>query len=98
MHSLTPTGCAPIPLAHSMKALGIVRLVSKSQRGDPGATACRKGDQFVLHSRFDRGAFQSISVVPNSEFPENSSPKPRGKESSDYGFVQSHPTSHHHIQ
>lgn len=54
MPALNLTGCAPIPLAHYLKALGILRLVAESAHGDPAATACWHGDTFVLHSRFDR--------------------------------------------
>lgn len=54
MHTLTLKGCAPVPLAHYLKALGILRLVAESEHGDSSATACWQGDYFVLHSRFDR--------------------------------------------
>lgn len=54
MPALTLTGCAPVPLAHYLKALGILRLVAESAHGDPAATACWQGDAFILHSRFDR--------------------------------------------
>jgi CRISPR-associated protein Csx17 len=54
MPELVLTGCAPIPLAHYLKALGILRLVAECQHGDSAATACWQEDQFVLHSRFDR--------------------------------------------
>lgn len=54
MPTLTLTGCAPVPLAHYLKALGILRLVAESEHGDSAATACWHEDQFVLHSRFDR--------------------------------------------
>lgn len=47
-------GCAPVPLAHYLKALGILRLVSESEHGDPAATAFWKGNDFILNSRFDR--------------------------------------------
>ncbi len=56
MHALTLSGCSPIPLAHYLKALGILRLVSESEHGDPAATACWLSDHFVLRSRFDREA------------------------------------------
>ena len=54
MPELALTGCAPIPLAHYLKALGILRLVAESDYGDAAATAFWKDDSFVLNSRFDR--------------------------------------------
>lgn len=54
MPELPLLGCAPIPLAHYLKALGILRLVAESEKGDATATARWQGDQFILHSRFDR--------------------------------------------
>jgi CRISPR-associated protein Csx17 len=54
LNSLQLPGCAPIPLAHYLKALGILRLVSgNEQHGDPMAAGCWERDTFVLHSRFD---------------------------------------------
>ncbi len=52
MPALPLPGCAPIPLAHYLKALGILRLVAESAQGDPTASACWQDDRFVLHSRF----------------------------------------------
>jgi CRISPR-associated protein Csx17 len=54
MPELALTGCAPIPLAHYLKALGILRLVAESELSDAAVTAFWKDDQFVLNSRFDR--------------------------------------------
>lgn len=42
-------GCAPAPLAHYLKALGILRLVAEQL--DPEARGFWNGDQFVLLSR-----------------------------------------------
>jgi CRISPR-associated protein Csx17 len=53
-YALPLPGCAPIPLAHYLKALGILRLVAESEHGDRAAKGCWQGDRFVLHSRFDR--------------------------------------------
>ncbi len=53
-HTLTLAGCAPVPLAHYLKALGILRLVSEQK--DPNATARWHRDQFVLTSTLDREA------------------------------------------
>jgi CRISPR-associated protein Csx17 len=52
MPTLTLSGCAPIPLAHYLKALGILRLVSEQK--DPHATGRWHRDQFVLTSTLDR--------------------------------------------
>lgn len=54
MPTLNLTGCAPIPLAHYLKALGILRLVS--EQADPNATGRWHRDQFVLDSTLDREA------------------------------------------
>lgn len=53
-HTLTLAGCAPVPLAHYLKALGILRLVSEQK--DPNATGRWHRDQFVLTSTLDREA------------------------------------------
>lgn len=50
MPSITLSGCAPVPLAHYLKALGILRLVA--EQADERATAHWIGNQFVLKSRF----------------------------------------------
>lgn len=44
-------GCGPEPLAHYLKALGILRLVS--EQADPEARGFWDGDVFVLRSRLD---------------------------------------------
>jgi CRISPR-associated protein Csx17 len=49
---LSLRGCAPIPLAHYLKALGILRLVA--EQADPAAAGCWQRDVFILHSRLDR--------------------------------------------
>lgn len=54
MPELTLNGCAPVPLAHYLKALGILRLVAESEHGDAAATAFWRGNSFILYSRFDR--------------------------------------------
>jgi CRISPR-associated protein Csx17 len=54
MHTLTLRGCSPIPLAHYLKALGILRLVSEQK--DSSATGRWHRDQFVLSSSLDRDA------------------------------------------
>jgi len=47
-------GCAPVPLAHYLKALGVLRLVA--EQADPAAAGCWQRDTFVLQSTLDRGA------------------------------------------
>ena len=54
MPILTLSGCAPIPLAHYLKALGILRLVAESTDGDSAAKAAWAEDQLRLSSRFDQ--------------------------------------------
>lgn len=52
MPSIPFSGCAPVPLAHYLKALGILRLVSEQK--DPSATGHWHRDQFILTSSLDR--------------------------------------------
>jgi CRISPR-associated protein Csx17 len=52
MNAISLPGCAPIPLAHYLKALGILRLVA--QQADPEAAGCWQRDVFILRSRLDR--------------------------------------------
>lgn len=56
---MTLNGCAPVPLAHYLKALGILRLVS--EQVDVSATAHWDGNQFMLASRFDRDHEQLLT-------------------------------------
>jgi CRISPR-associated protein Csx17 len=56
MPTLTLSGCAPVPLAHYLKALGILRLVSEQK--DPKATGRWHRDRFVLDSSLDREALE----------------------------------------
>lgn len=45
-------GCAPVPLAHYLKALGILRLIN--EQGDSAATCSWQDDVFRLNSTLDR--------------------------------------------
>ncbi len=45
-------GCAPTPLAHYLKALGVLRLVA--EQADPDARGWWEGERFRLASRMDR--------------------------------------------
>ncbi len=57
MNDLKLPGCAPTPLAHYLKALGILRLVSEdTARGDAAAAGYWQRDAFHLRTRFDRAA------------------------------------------
>lgn len=51
-HTLTLAGCTPVPLAHYLKALGVLRLISEQK--DPAAKGRWHRDQFVLESSLDR--------------------------------------------
>jgi len=50
-HIIQLGGCSPIPLAHYLKALGILRLVA--EQTDPGAAGCWNRDRFDLHTELD---------------------------------------------
>jgi CRISPR-associated protein Csx17 len=47
-------GCAPLPLAAYLKALGVLRVLGG--QADPGARGAWRGDTFVLTTRLDREA------------------------------------------
>ena len=53
-HPLLLRGCTPVPLAHYLKALGVLRLVA--EQADAEATGHWTDDGFVLESRLDRAA------------------------------------------
>ncbi len=52
MHEHLLGGCTSTPLAHYLKALGILRLVAEQK--DPEAAGCWQGEQFVLRTVLDR--------------------------------------------
>ena len=52
MPAITLHGCAPIPLAHYLKALGIFRLVS--EQADEHCSASWHNDAFVLHTQLSK--------------------------------------------
>jgi len=62
MTTLTLSGCAPVPLAHYLKALGILRLVAESASGDPTAKAAWHEDHFQLTSRFSKKELISFFI------------------------------------
>ncbi|GBE41971.1 MAG TPA: type I-U CRISPR-associated protein Csx17 [Rhizobiales bacterium] len=56
VHDLS--GCAPVPLGHYLKALGILRLVA--EQADPKARGWWKGERFWLATTLDRAALESF--------------------------------------
>jgi CRISPR-associated protein Csx17 len=53
MPDLILSGCSPVPLAHYLKALAILRIVAESSPERAGTTAAWAADQLVLNSHFD---------------------------------------------
>jgi CRISPR-associated protein Csx17 len=53
MTDLLLAGCAPVPLMAYLKALGILRLVCESPKGDLHARGAWRRDGFTLQSRLD---------------------------------------------
>jgi CRISPR-associated protein Csx17 len=62
MPTVTLSGCAPVPLAHYLKALGVLRLLAESPRGDPMAAAAWTADHLHISSRFDLTGLVSFFV------------------------------------
>jgi CRISPR-associated protein Csx17 len=60
MPTLTLSGCTPIPLAHYLKALGILRLVADASSDNSAATAAWTDDQLRLTSCFDQASLVSF--------------------------------------
>jgi CRISPR-associated protein Csx17 len=54
-------GCAPVPLAHYLKALGILRLVA--EQVDPAARGRWCGEQFELYFSGDRESLVKFFVT-----------------------------------
>lgn len=46
-------GCAPTPLAHYLKALGILRVVAGHREGDPEARGWWEGERYIFASHLD---------------------------------------------
>lgn len=68
-------GCAPVPLAHYLKALGILRVVA--EQADPQARGWWEGERFCLTSTLDRQ--QLLSFFLNDYSPTSfASPWNRG--------------------
>jgi len=51
-------GCAPVPLAHYLKALGILRLVA--EQADPQARGWWEGERFRLATALDKTALENF--------------------------------------
>ncbi|SRR6266567_3935569 len=52
-------GCSPTPLAHYLKALGVLRLLSEQlPPGTPRPRGAWIGETFVLHTTLDRAAVE----------------------------------------
>jgi CRISPR-associated protein Csx17 len=56
VNELVLHGCSPVPLAHYLKALGVLRLVAEQK--DPTARGYWKRDRFVLVTSLDRGGLE----------------------------------------
>lgn len=60
-------GCAPSPLAHYLKALGILRLVA--EQVDPDARGWWQGERFHLLTRLDRAALADFFLTQYAPTP-----------------------------
>lgn len=60
MHEHLLTGCTPVPLAHYLKALGILRLVAEQK--DPHACGRWRGEYFELRTSLSREELQRFFV------------------------------------
>lgn len=61
MSILCLAGCAPTPLAHYLKALGVLRLLSEQLPPDqPRPRGAWQGETFMLHSSLDRTALEQF--------------------------------------
>jgi CRISPR-associated protein Csx17 len=77
MNPLPLPGCSPIPLAHYLKALGVLRLISENdQHGDPQGAASWERDTFVLHSSLFKGESVTDREAMMHFFLQHYSPTP----------------------
>ena len=67
LNDLILMGCAPVPLAHYLKALGIFRIVAEQK--DPGAKGYWRGDCFRLRTTMDRESLRSFFLEDYSPTP-----------------------------
>lgn len=67
MLALTLSGCTPVPLAHYLKALGILRLVS--EQSDADSKASWRDDHLALHTKLSTDALVSFFLHEYSPSP-----------------------------
>ncbi len=67
MHIHALDGCAPAPLAHYLKALGVLRLVA--EQADPGARGWWDGERFRLATSLDEASLITFFVETSSPLP-----------------------------
>lgn len=61
MPTLPLPGCAPTPLAHYLKALGVLRLLAEQLPPDlPRPRGAWQGETFILHSSLDRAGLENF--------------------------------------
>lgn len=60
-HEIRLQGCSPTPLAHYLKALGILRLVA--EQADPNAMGWWKDDTFYLRSKLEQSGLTEFFLV-----------------------------------
>jgi CRISPR-associated protein Csx17 len=60
-------GCAPAPLAHYLKAIGVLRLVA--QQKDPSVLGCWRGQHFCLLTTLDESALEAFLLEEYSPTP-----------------------------
>lgn len=60
-------GCAPVPLAHYLKALGILRLVAEQL--DPAARGWWEGERFLLASYKEKKSCSIFSCMGIRQHP-----------------------------
>jgi CRISPR-associated protein Csx17 len=61
MPDLVLRGCRPVPLAHYLKALGVLRLVAEQK--DPSARGAWQRERFVLRTELDREELERFFLV-----------------------------------
>jgi CRISPR-associated protein Csx17 len=66
-NDLNLKGCAPVPLAHYLKALGIFRIVA--EQVDPSAKGYWIGDSFRLKTKMDRESLRTFFLEQYSPTP-----------------------------
>lgn len=67
LNDLSLKGCAPVPLAHYLKALGILRIVA--EQVDPDAKGYWSGDSFCIKTELDRDSLRTFFLEYYSPTP-----------------------------